>query len=53
MQPTGFEPVPLARMAPKATALTTRPKLRMYDHGTKRLQKISPYRGSNPESPAP
>ena len=23
----GFEPMPLARMAPKATALTTRPKM--------------------------
>jgi hypothetical protein len=27
MQPTGFEPVPLTRLAPKASALTTRPKL--------------------------
>ena len=25
MRATGFEPVPLTRMAPKATALTTRP----------------------------
>ena len=27
LQPVGFEPTPLTRMAPKATALTTRPKL--------------------------
>ena len=28
IQATGFEPVPLSRLAPKASALTTRPSLR-------------------------
>jgi hypothetical protein len=31
VQARGFEPLPLTRMAPKATALTTRPNLRPRD----------------------
>ena len=30
MQPMGFEPMPLSRLAPKASALTTRPKLLLH-----------------------
>ena len=29
LQPMGFEPMPLSRLAPKASALTTRPKLHL------------------------
>ena len=44
MQPTGFEPVPLMRLAPKASALTTRPKLLLF--GTS--QHRSPHTRTNP-----
>jgi hypothetical protein len=39
MQARGFEPLPLTRMAPKATALTTRPNLR--PHKSKTQKKYS------------
>ena len=32
VQAMGFEPMPLARLAPKASALTTRPNLQPYDN---------------------
>jgi hypothetical protein len=61
LQPMGFEPMPLSRLAPKASALTTRPKLhllpRLENRKTKknktRTQKNSPRGDSNPQPPDP
>ena len=61
VQAMGFEPMPLARLAPKASALTTRPKLQLLRNSgnqqTKNSkiikQKNSPRGDSNPQPPDP
>ena len=61
LQPMGFEPMPLSRLAPKASALTTRPKLQLLRNSgnqqTKNSkitkQKNSPRGDSNPQPPDP
>jgi hypothetical protein len=39
LQPMGFEPMPLSRLAPKASALTTRPKLHLLRNRDARKHK--------------
>ena len=46
----GFEPMPLSRLAPKASALTTRPNL-LYTR--LKPKKCSPRGDSNPQPPDP
>ena len=65
VQAMGFEPMPLSRLAPKASALTTRPNLLSYLGGParsplqptpkKKTKKIysSPRGDSNPQPPDP
>ena len=47
----GFEPMPLSRLAPKASALTTRPNLLLYQRTKKK--NFSPRGDSNPQPPDP
>lgn len=47
----GFEPMPLSRLAPKASALTTRPNLLSLQG--KKKKNCSPRGDSNPQPPDP